>query len=159
MSASKPSVLNTCGCKIFHFQQRRLNVKQPSRETVSSLLSLEKPGVTKQKTHLQENQKVNKISGKGAVVHLHNHLGQACSRTTNKTRAKWVIITITMIVISHPCREKIKFEQIICCLIFSPHSAHVGNWVGCSRAANNDELSIPAIILTIITALLYFIQQ
>lgn len=41
---------------------------------------------------------------------------------------------------------------------FSPHPAHVQNWVGSGWAANNDKLSIPAIILTIIIALVYFIQ-
>lgn len=93
-----------------------------------------------------------------AVIHLDNHLGQACWWTTSTTRAKWVIIIVMMIITSHPSREKIKFEQIICWLIFSHYSAHRGNWVYCGWAANNDELSIPAIILTIITALLHSVQ-
>lgn len=41
---------------------------------------------------------------------------------------------------------------------FSPHPAGVEKWAGSGWAANNDKLSIPAIILTIIIALVYFIQ-
>lgn len=81
-----------------------------------------------------------------------------CSSTTNTTRAKWVIITVMMIITNHPSREKIKFEQIICWLIPAPHPAHGEKWIGSGWAANNDKLSIPEIILTIIIAVLYFAQ-
>lgn len=49
---------------------------------------------------------------------------KGCSRTTNTTRAKWVIITVMMIITNHPSREKIKFEQIICWLILPLSGTH-----------------------------------
>ena len=175
-------------CFIFHLREHRLNVKLPADRKLfvrfpflvyvsrAKILHQCVPGDKRPHWNTKETKRTHtcmnnirvvrrgKKKKKKAVIHLHNHLGQACkewwgtcSWTTNTTRAKWVIITVMMIITDYPSREKIKFEQIIWWLIL-PTPAHRENWVGSGWAANNDKLSIPAIILTIIIALVYFIQ-